>query len=242
MLIVNADDWGRNAVATDNTLDCVQAGSVTSVSAMVFMRDSARAAAIALEERMDVGLHINLSEKFSGTAPDAVSRSHGRICRFLRASKFALLLYHPLLRADFTNVISSQLHEFRRLYRYEPSHFDGHQHMHLCSNVLIDRLIPTGTKVRRSFTFDRGEKGAFNRAYRSVVDALLQKRHRTTDAFYALSAHLPLETLTPVLARASKEAVELMAHPEVPAEREALLSSQWNSLVKDVPLRTYSDL
>jgi len=47
LLIINADDWGRDPENTGKILDCVLLGAVSSVSAMVFMEDSERAAAIA---------------------------------------------------------------------------------------------------------------------------------------------------------------------------------------------------
>src|SRR5262252_734861 len=59
MLIVNADDWGRDVQTTDRIHRCVQHGSVSSVSAMVFMKDSERAAAIALETETYAALHLN---------------------------------------------------------------------------------------------------------------------------------------------------------------------------------------
>ncbi len=36
VLIVNADDWGRDYENTERTLECIHRGSVSSVSAMVF--------------------------------------------------------------------------------------------------------------------------------------------------------------------------------------------------------------
>ena len=44
MLIVNADDLGRNITATDNILCCHARRRVSSASAMMFMADSERAA------------------------------------------------------------------------------------------------------------------------------------------------------------------------------------------------------
>src|SRR5437762_3797838 len=49
LLIVNADDWGRDLYTTGRILDCCARGVVSSVSAMVFMEDSERAAAMALQ-------------------------------------------------------------------------------------------------------------------------------------------------------------------------------------------------
>jgi len=61
MLIINADDLGRSVVETDAALRCYSAGRITSVSAMVFMSDSERAAELANGNGLDVGLHLNFS-------------------------------------------------------------------------------------------------------------------------------------------------------------------------------------
>jgi len=39
VLIVNADDWGRDVQTTDRMLECLLHRSVSSVSAMVFMAE-----------------------------------------------------------------------------------------------------------------------------------------------------------------------------------------------------------
>src|SRR5258708_25144263 len=57
VLIVNADDWGRDYETTARTLECALHGTISSVSAMVFMQGSERAAAIARERGIDAGLH-----------------------------------------------------------------------------------------------------------------------------------------------------------------------------------------
>ena len=52
-------------------LDVTQRGRVTSVSAMVFMADSERAAELAKENELDVGLHLNFTERFTGNNTSA---------------------------------------------------------------------------------------------------------------------------------------------------------------------------
>jgi predicted glycoside hydrolase/deacetylase ChbG (UPF0249 family) len=74
-LIINADDWGRDLQTTDCILDCVTCRSVSSVSAMVFMQDSHRAANLALQNNVDAGLHGNLSTAFTGAEVSAELRS-----------------------------------------------------------------------------------------------------------------------------------------------------------------------
>src|SRR6185369_10838794 len=68
LLILNADDWGRDSKTTNMILDCVVRGSVSSTSAMVFMEDSERAAALARQHRVDCGLHLNFTTPFDGSA------------------------------------------------------------------------------------------------------------------------------------------------------------------------------
>lgn len=214
MLIVNADDFGRNQLATDRILYTFAKSRITSSSAMMFMVDSERAAKIAIADDLPVGLHINLTETFSSpSAPPKLIQAQNRVSSFLKRSKYALLIYQPFLRRCFETLIAGQIAEFLRLYDRQPSHFDGHQHMHLASNVLLARLLPQGTNVRRSFSFRSGEKGAFNRLYRKIVDGALVKRHRTTDSFFSLSHYMDTSRLATIVALAYRENVELMTHP-----------------------------
>ena len=145
-------------------------------------------AQIALDAEIDVGLHINLTERFTGpNVPAQLIRDHRRLCRFLRRSKYAMLLYNPFLASAFASVVKAQMEEFSRLFGRAPSHFDGHQHMHLGTNMVMQGLIPAGAKVRRSFSFLAGEKSSLNRAYRAWIDARLERRHVVTKYFFDLS-------------------------------------------------------
>ena len=87
MLIINADDFGRSAAETKNrsALRCYQAGRITSVSAMVFMVDSERAAQVANANGLEVGLHLNFSDPFTdGRCPERLRDCHNRIVMFLK--------------------------------------------------------------------------------------------------------------------------------------------------------------
>jgi len=243
MLIVNADDWGRSVEETDRALCCAQNGCVTSVTAMVFMQDSHRAATIAKDKSLDAGLHLNLSQPFTGDVSDGrLIEGHRRIVRFLRRSKYALLIYNPFLRESFRRVYEAQASEFERLYGRPPSHIDGHQHMHLCSNMLMDEIIPAGTKVRRSFTFFPGEKDLINRFYRRWVDGKLARRHRLTDYFFDLSQNLAPQKLARVAHFACDASVELMTHPVRQAEYELLLSGVFRNLTENIQRTGYTSL
>ena len=210
---------------------------------MVFMEDSDRASALATASGLEVGLHINFTESF--TDPEASSSlrlKQERIRRFLRANKYALIIYNPFLRKAFREVFEAQVNEFARLYGREPSRFDGHQHMHLCSNMILDRILPAGAKVRRSFSFHTGEKHFFNRYYRAIIDRHLAARHRIGDFFFALSQHLPISRLQRVVELARMHNVELMTHPEVNVEFESLLSDEFANTISRVQHETCASL
>ena len=102
MLIINADDWGRSRSETDRAFECYAKGRITSVTAMVFMADSARAAALAKENRMNVGLHLNLVQPItSPELPRRIAAAQLQISRFLRCWKYAVAIYNPFLRKLF---------------------------------------------------------------------------------------------------------------------------------------------
>jgi chitin disaccharide deacetylase len=232
MLIINADDFGRSAAETDAAVRCYQERRITSVSAMVFMADSKRAADLAKQTRLDVGLHLNFTERFTGARiPATLAQCHNKIARFLTRNKYSQVFYNPFLRRKFSYSYEAQVEEFMRLFRKPPSHIDGHHHMHLCANLLLSNLIPAGMKIRRSFSFWPGEKSWFNRAYRSLVDGWLARRYRLTDYFFDLTQCIEENKLSRVASLAKSSMIELMTHPVVQAEADYLLSDEFSKML-----------
>jgi predicted glycoside hydrolase/deacetylase ChbG (UPF0249 family) len=242
MLIVNADDWGRSVAETDAALRCFRERRITSVSAMVFMQDSERAAKLAKHYEVDdVGLHLNFSEEFTDrSSPETLKEYHGRIIRFLRRNKYAQLLYNPFLRKAFAYCYQAQAEEFVRLFGKQPSHIDGHHHMHLCANVLLSNLIPAGTRLRRNFSFWPGEKSMLNRAYRMLVDRWLARRYRLVDYFFDLTQCIEGKKLDRVAALAKSSHMELMTHPVVSGEEEYLMSDEFRAILQHLETGGYA--
>lgn len=242
-MIVNADDWGRSAPETDAAFECFSRGRITSVTAMVFMADSERAAGIALQHSIPVGLHLNLTEPLTAAGRDgAFLVEHRRLVKYLTRTRYSILALDRSLRASFRLVFQRQLDEFVRLYKKAPTHFDGHQHFHLCSNMLLAAPIPRGQKIRRTFSFTVGEKGLANWVYRRALDRWVTKRYRTTDYFFSLSQRLNETRLAAVMALAREGNVELMTHPIVAAERELLLGPRFELELSGVAKKNYADL
>jgi predicted glycoside hydrolase/deacetylase ChbG (UPF0249 family) len=222
-LIINADDWGVNKETTNRTLDCIRRGTVSAVSAMVFMDDSTRSAEKSLEMGVDTGLHLNLSAPFtSSTCPTSLREHHEKIAFRLRRHALSRLFYYPDLARSFEYVVATQLDEFRRLYGVEPDRIDGHHHLHLCANVHRARLLPAGIWVRPNFSFRPREKNLLNRVYRKLVDRRLARRHRLVNLLFSLPPLEPLGRLQRIFSLSRDFVVELETHPEVLEEYQFL--------------------
>ena len=243
MLIVNADDWGRTPAETEAALSCFLQGRVTSVTAMTFMIDSERAAAIALEHRIPVGLHLNFTEALTAPRVNPVLMTdHRRVAKFLNTTRYSAVVPNPFLRQSICSAFKFQLDEFIRLYKKPPTHFDGHRHFHLCLNMLLAAPISRGQKVRRTFSFTAQEKGLVNWLYRRALDRWVLARYLTTDYFFALSQRMNRAAFADVARLAHQASVELMTHPIVPAERDLLLHRDLDQQLAGVALGNYGDL
>ena len=243
MIIINADDFGRSQRETDPAVSCFRQGRITSASAMVFMTDSERAAECAQDARIDVGLHVNLSQPFTmQVKAKCLQQYHDRVVRFLTRNRYSLLFYHPALRRQFRYVYEAQVDEFVRLYGRRPTHVDGHRHNHLCANMLLDGIIPTHERVRRNFSFSPDEKGVVNRSYRRFIDRSLARRYKVTDFFFSLQQCLQHDRLTRVFELAKLGVVELMTHPANHEEYAYLMSDAYRLALDRLETGTYSSL
>ena len=236
-LIVNADDWGRDRNTTDRISECSIRGSVSSVSAMVFMEDSERAATLALERGIDAGLHLNFTTAFSSrSCPPSLARHQQDLAKRLLRHRLAQVLFYPGLMSSFEYVVAAQIEEYCRLYGAGPERLDGHHHMHLCANVLWGKLLPAGTVVRRNFSFQPGEKGLGNRLYRKAVDRTLARRHRLVNFLFSLLPLEPAGRLQRIFSLARESVVELETHPVNPEEYRILCGGEICCRIGDLPI------
>jgi hypothetical protein len=237
-LIINADDWGRNRDTTDRIFECTCRKTVSSVSAMVFMEDSERAAEIARQSGIDAGLHLNLTTPF--TAPNCsralIGQQHRIAEYFRRYHPLARVVYHPGLARAFKDVVGAQIEEFRRIYGAGPARIDGHHHVHLSSNVVFGGLLSAGTIVRRNFSFKPGEKSWYNRLFRNFVDGVVARNHRVTDFFYSIDPIDEPGRLQRIFALAQHSVVEVETHPYVPEEYRFLCGPEILQLTEKFPI------
>jgi len=226
-LIVNADDWGRDRETTDRTYDCVRCGAVSSVSAMVFMEDSERAADMAREQGVDAGLHLNFTGRFS--IPNCSTRlleHQDAVSKYLKRNPLARGLFNPWLSASFEYLVAAQIEEFTRLFGAAPKRVDGHHHMHLSANILLGGFLPPGIIVRRHFSYQSGEKFLRNGIFRWVTDAMLARRFRLADYLFSIIPLEPQPRLQRIFALAGGSVVEVETHPIDPAEYRFLAGGE----------------
>jgi chitin disaccharide deacetylase len=226
-LIVNADDWGRDQETTERMFECVQCGAVSSVSAMVFMEDSERAAGTAREHGVDAGLHLNFTGRFSAANCSTRLLEHqDAVAKYLKRNPLARGVYNPWLAASFEYLVEAQIAEFTRLYGAAPERIDGHHHMHLSANVLLGGLLPAGIILRRHFSHEAGEKFLRNGVFRWVTDAMLTRRYRVADHFFSIIPLEPQPRLQKIFALAERSVVELETHPVDPGEYRFLAGGE----------------
>lgn len=243
MIIITADDYGKTKCATNSILKCYLSKRLTSASAMVFMEDSERAAPLALQAGMELGLHINFTMPFSADNVSSNVREHqNRVISYLTRNKLTQIIYNPFLAGSFKYLFKVQLEEFVRLYGRQPDFYNGHHHMHLCMNMLLGRMIPTGARVRKTFTFDQGEKNNFNLYYRRILNMVVSRRFVSTNSFFSI---LPLQNyvrLRNIFNKAVNSDVEIEVHPENNDEIEFLLSDRYLSLMESANVGNFQKI
>lgn len=192
---------------------------------------------MARESGIDAGLHLNFTTPFSAPGcPEGLLERQCGVASYLRRHAFARVIFNPWLVQSFKYLVAAQIDEFRRLYGSEPERLDGHHHGHLCANVLLAGLLPSGTFVRRNFSFQRGEKSFGNRLYRQAVDRVLARRHRLADFFFSLPPLEPPSRLKRIFSLARQFVVEVETHPINPEEYQFLAGGEIFRWVGDWPI------
>jgi len=243
LIIINADDFGLSRQHTDITLECFQNGRISSATCMVFMADSHRAINLAIKSGLDLGLHLNFDLPFNGAnVTSEVLKKQEKIRRYLKSSKYASTIYNLGLKDEFKSVFQAQLCEFRKLFGKEPSHIDGHHHLHLCANIIWINLLPKGIPVRRNFTFKKTQKSLFNRLYRKIIDIKIMRRHIVTDYFYSLTDILKNNLIAEINALSKREKVEVMTHPIEKMEYQFLMGQEFGKIVDGTDCTTYNKI
>jgi chitin disaccharide deacetylase len=245
LVIVNADDWGHSPAHTDAIARCFASDRLTSTTAMVYMHDSGRAASLAREIGLPTGLHLNLIEPYdsAGVALGVRSR-HMRLVDHFKRGGMNRWLVPPRLARLVSDVISDQQSEFLHLYGAEPTHTDGHQHLHLNIAVLASPRLRRGSYLRPSPAFTYPQKSRPNLILRQAVNRLIRLRFSSPDYFVNVRSLFPelSDGDWPLRPLPNSGIVEIMTHPGRPDEFRLLMSPAWLHTIASMQLGSYRDL
>ncbi|EDO47462.1 predicted protein [Nematostella vectensis] len=151
-LIVNADDFGYCSKRNRGILQAFQKGVVTSISLMVNAESSVQAAELAKEHGLPVGLHLNLSEgRPLVLGHKTLVDSDG----FMKAKEqLQKLLSQGIIdKKEIQQEIKAQLQWFQDHVGRNPTHVDGHQHVHVfpaVCEILAATMQQMGLKKTRN--------------------------------------------------------------------------------------------
>ncbi|KAF7483563.1 Hypothetical predicted protein [Marmota monax] len=183
-LVVTADDFGYCPRRDEGIVEAFLAGTVTSVSLLVNGAAAESAAELARRHSIPTGLHANLSEgRPVGPARQGASSLLSREGFFLGKMGFReavaagdvalpqvrrcgcrrMHALTPKLSPEVTvrEELEAQLSRFRELLGRDPTHVDGHQHVHVLPGVcqvFAESLQAYGVRFTR-LPLERGVSG-----------------------------------------------------------------------------------
>ncbi|XP_066116065.1 carbohydrate deacetylase isoform X2 [Saccopteryx bilineata] len=151
-LVVTADDFGYCPRRDEGIVEAFLAGAVTSVSLLVNGAATESAAELARRHQIPTGLHANLSEgRPVGPARHGASSLLSPEGFFLGKMGFRqAVAAEDVALSQVREELEAQLSRFQELLGRNPTHVDGHQHVH----VLPARRCVPG--VRRGAAGSRG--------------------------------------------------------------------------------------
>lgn len=246
MLIVNADDWGLRREVTDAILACWQAGAITATSGMTGMADSRRAAALAAEHQIPLGLHLNLTTPFTASeVAEEGRRRQERACGYFAKARYRRFVFDPRAQPLLDRCVADQLAAFADEHGRPPGHADGHEHIQACPTVFSTPSLRSVRSLRAAHSFPPGGSSLPKRLHRAGVNWLIGRRFKAV-------RFLSLRDLHPELggsgierelaAAAAGRDVELMVHPAWSDERRVLLSASWRQSLAELELGSQEDL
>ncbi|KAM6155628.1 carbohydrate deacetylase [Rhynchocyon petersi] len=243
-LVVTADDFGYCPRRDEGIVEAFLAGTVTSVSLLVNGAAAESAAELARRHNIPTGLHANLSEGLPvGPARHGASSLLGPEGFFLGKMGFReAVAAGKVALPQVQEELEAQLSRFRELLGRDPTHVDGHQHVHVLPGVcqvFAESLQAYGVRFTRlplehgvgSCAWLEAPARAFACAVGRDAQAAMVpfSRHglRWTDAFVGLSTcgrHMSPQRVSGALAQALESipadhslTAELMAHPGYPS-------------------------
>lgn len=229
-LILNADDFGASEETLQATIECFEAGALTSATIMVGMDQTEAALEYArAHPDLDFGLHLRLvadgdARPLAGA--DAVPGLVDGAGRFLPTRKLRLLALRGRLQAEqLEREIAAQLDVLVRA-GIPISHVDSHRHVHKLPQIAaaLGRTLPRYgiTKVRSvQNVYLKRPLGKPTYWLGSTWQRSLAATFETTSYMYMPSSTHDIAWSAPLLARCERlngGVLEVGVHPGYASE------------------------
>jgi hypothetical protein len=131
-LIINADDFGWDDDSCKATIECMEAGSITSATIMTGRpaTDIACEYAAANSHRFSFGLHLNIVDHHKPLSENPTSLVDSTTAAFRMSDQQRIrALFWQLNSFDLQNELKAQLEVLKRK-GVKVSHIDSHGHLH----------------------------------------------------------------------------------------------------------------
>ena len=139
-LIINADDFNISSSRNRGIIDLVNKGIVSSVSVIVNTSRliSIEDLSIFLLNNVSIGLHINITEGET-TQSNIISNTLFKERKFHGKFEFYNKIENNHIIIDeIKEEIISQIQLFNKQYGIFPTHIDGHQHIHIITEIAYE--------------------------------------------------------------------------------------------------------
>lgn len=219
-IILCADDYAQSAAISVGILQLVEQRRLSAVSCFSESEFWSRAenSLFDYRDRIDIGLHFNLTQPFTNATVTAQSLS-----AVMRAA-----LRGRIDRTVITATLHAQLDRFESVAGQMPDFVDGHQHVHMLPGIRDVVVATLAQRYRQQKPYLRavnprlpGHGGLFKLLVLKLLGSgfcNLARRHglRTNRGFagiYSLQAQADFATLMRNWLRAARNGDLLMCHP-----------------------------
>lgn len=216
MLIINADDFGKDSLTSKAIVECFKLGFCSSTTIMANMPDFEEAAQMAFDQKISgmVGMHLNLTEGFPLTdGMKMLPRFCSKDGQFNLSRKRPVFSLGSSERSALAKEIKEQIRKCRR-HGIKISHIDSHHHIHT-ELAIADVLIPIAREEGVPFVRLSRNCGEGIKFIKKIYKHFLNSRIRKADlaaTFYFGSIEDFIFTRQKIDEKAAGS-FEIMIHP-----------------------------
>lgn len=235
-IIVNADDFGKDAITNQRIIACFERGLISSATVMANMPGFEEVAEWYSVQSVKprLGIHLNmdegppLSKAFQAAYPASSLFYNGNI---IRCDKRYLETIRQELKAQIENMLSHGI---------QPGHIDSHHHLHThwpIAQVVVSLAEEYGIKNIRMAGNVLFAAAPHKRLYRYVLNRFLFQR-RLGGQVKLFSYLDRFMTSRPDI---GCDIIELMVHPGVDEDYAMLMGKEYARFLEDYDLVSYPE-